>query len=302
VPTTTLNYAALTEPYNRAEGQALAATLRASGPTGRKYVGMGVAVDVIGSIAFAAVVLVMLPITIGGFVNYAQHPDRIDLSLPLTTLAVVVFSAAFLWWLLHRYLRRLGTPEIWWRLDRFARANGLAFAPWSPDPQFPSALFDAGPGAAAYNHLRRDGEQFFNIGNLYYQSGRAGMETFDQRWGFVAVYLEQEWPPLLLDAKANNRLGNTGLNVRISQSQPTPVTWQGSEDYVLWSREADIDRAEQAFTDDLIGALVTAKGTYDAHIDGRWLYFYSRSAFEMTDPALLAELFGLVDIVRTARL
>ena len=302
MPNTTLDYTALTEPYNRAEGQALAAQLRASGPTGRKYVGMGVAVDVIGSIAFGAAVIVMLPITIGLFVNYAQHPDRLDLSLPLTTLAVVVFSAVFLWWLLRRYVKRLGSPEIWWRLDRFARANGLAFAPWSPDPQFPSALFDAGPGAAAYNHLRRDGEQFVNIGNLYYQSGRTGMETFDQRWGFVAVYLEQEWPALLLDAKANNRLGNTGLNVRIAQSQPTPVSWQGSTDFVLWARDEDIDRAQVAFNDELIGALVAADGTYDAHIDGRWLYFYSRTPFEMTDQSQLAELFHLVDVVRAAKL
>jgi len=300
VPTTTLDYAPLAAPLDRAAAASLAAQLRATGPTGRKFVGMGVAVDVIGAIGFGAVVLVMLPITISGLVTYVQHPDRIDLSFPAITLATLLGSLGMVWWLLHRYLRRTGSPEIWWRLDSFARANGMVFAPWSPEPAFPAALFSAGAGTATYNHVRREGDDFVNIGNLYFQTGRRSMESFEQRWGFVAILLTEPRPLMLLDARRNNRLGMNGLRTAVGSARLS-LPWL-SDTFVLKAEDSDSESAREVFSEPLISALTNARGVYDVLVQDRWLFLFSRGEFDMTDAALLAELFGIVDIVRAAKL
>jgi hypothetical protein len=142
---------------------------------------------------------------------------------------------------------------------------------------------------------------FINIGNLYYQTGKRGNETFDHRWGFVAIHLEQTWPPMLLDAKGNDRLGMNGLPFDLAGTQLLTLPGKGAEEFVLWGSPSDLPRAKKVFTPALIEAMAAGVGTYDAHLVDDWLFIYSRREFDMADPALLAELFGFIDLVRAAK-
>lgn len=295
-----LDFSPLTAPYDRDAAAALAAQLKAAGPTGRRFVGMGVAVDVIGSVGLGIFGLFMIPVTIFGFVQAAKQSQP-DFTAPLIYLACVLGAAVMVWWMLHRYLRRTGSPEIWWRLDRFARVNGMVFAPWSPEPDFPADLFSAGPGAATYNHVRREGADFVNVGNLFFQVGRQHRESMERRWGFVAVLLAEPRPLMLLDAKRNNIFGSTGLRIRTGGLDTLTLPYVGDE-YRLRGTERHLDQARQVFSEQLISALSAAKGVYDVQVTDRWLFLFSRGEFDMTDPELLNELFGLVDVVKPAKL
>ena len=296
-----IDYSSLTEPYDRVAGNALAYRLRTTVPTGRKFVGMGVAVDVIGAIGIGLGFLVLFPIGVGALIQGLVTGDADQKGLGIVMVIAGAACAAFTYWLIHRYFRRTGSAELWWRLDRFARANGLLFQPWSPEPAFPSALFSAGVGAATYSHVRHEGPDFYNIGNLYYQTGKVGNETFDHRWGFVAIHLTQTWPAMLLDAKGNNRLGMNGLPFDLAGTQLLTLTGPGADRYDLWGTPSELPRATKVFTPALVEALTSGIGTYDAHLVDDWLFIYSRREFDMADPALLAELFGFIDIVRAAK-
>lgn len=298
---TAIDYGPLTAPYDKRAADALARQLYATVPTRRKFVGMGVAVDVIGAIGFSAGFLVLFFAGVGTLISalVAGRTENVGVSF------VMIFSGlvcgAFTYWLIHRYFRSTGSPELWWRLDRFAAANGLIFAPWSPQPAFPSAMFHVGANAATYSHIRREGEGFFNIGNLYYQTGRRGNESFDKRWGFVAIQLEQTWPAMLLDSTENDRVGMNGIPLDLAGTKALTVQGVGAEEFVLWASPADLDRGRQVFSPALVETLASASGDYDAHLVDNWLFIFSRTEFAMDDPALLAELFGFIDIVRAAK-
>ena len=296
-----IDYTALTEPYDRAAGNALARELQMTVPTRRKFVGMGVAIDVMGGIAFGFATITLFPLGVVYLVSGIVEGNENSLQGGIAMLLSGLAFGAFAYWLIHRYFRRTGSAELWWRLDRFARANGLVFAPWSPEPAFPSALFRAGVGAAAYSHVRREGQDFFNIGNLYYQTGKVGNETFDHRWGFVAIHLHETWPAMLLDAKANDRLGMNGLPFDLAGTKPLGLSGPGADEFVLRGTPSDLPRAKKVFSPALIEAIASGAGTYDAHLVDDWLFIFSRREFDMADPALLAELFGFVDIVRAAK-
>lgn len=296
-----LDYSALTARYDRDAAAALAAQLKATGPTGRRFVALGLATDVIGAVTFGILALSMVGFALGAAVQFAQHPDRVDPRMGLVYLAVALASLAAVWLLVRRYLHRTGSPETWWRLDRFAHANGMVFAPWSPQPAFPADLFSAGAGAATYNHVRREGADFVNVGNLFFLVGREHRESLERRWGFVAVLLAEPRPLMLLDAKRNNVFGSTGLRIRTAGLDTLSLPHIGDE-YRLRGTERHLDQARQVFSEQLISALTAAKGVYDVQVTDRWLFLFSRGEFDMTDPELLTELFGLVDVVKAAKL
>jgi hypothetical protein len=296
-----IDYTALTEKYDRRAGEALALRLRTTVPTRRRFVGMGVVVDVVGGIGFSIGFLVLFFAGVGTLIVSLVSGNAENIGVSFVMIISGLVCAAFTYWLVHRYFRSTGNPELWWRLDRFATANGLVFAPWSPEPAFPSAMFRAGAGAATYSHIRRDGDDFFNIGNLYYQTGKRGNETFDKRWGFVAIKLEQQWPGMLLDATANDRLGMNGIPLDLAGTKMQKVVGTGADEFVLWANPGDSEKGRQVFSPALVEALASATGDYDAHLVEDWLFILSRTEFDMADPALLAELFGFIDVVRAAR-
>lgn len=296
-----IDYTALTEPYDSKAGNALAYTLRTTVPTRRRFRGTAMFIDIFGGGAFAFAFVTLFPIGVVYLVRGIVEGNSDNLGGGIAMVLSGIGFGAFGYWLLHRYFRRTGSPELWWRLDRFAKANGMVFAPWSPEPAYPSGIFSAGVGAAAYSHIRREGADFINIGNLYYQTGKTGNESFDHRWGFVAIHLEQTWPAMLLDAKGNDRLGMNGLPFDLAGTRPLTLTGVGANEFVLWGNASDLTRAKQVFSPALIEALATGSGTYDAHLVDDWLFIFSRAEFDMADPALLAELFGFIDVVRAAK-
>ena len=296
-----IDFAALSEPYDKKAGQRLAYQLRTTVPTRRRFVPTASFIDIFGGVVFGFAAVMLGPIGLIYLVVGIVEGNGDQIGPGIAMLLSAVGFGAFAYWLLHRYFRSTGSPELWWRLDRFARANGLVFAPWSPEPAYPSALFSAGVGAAAYSHVRHEGEGFYNIGNLYYQTGKRGNESFDNRWGFVAIHLEQTWPAMLLDSKVNDRLGMNGLPFDLADTRQLSLTGPGADTFVLRGTPTGQSRAKQVFTPALVEALAKATGTYDAHVVDDWLFIFSRTEFDMADPALLRELFGFVDLVRGSK-
>lgn len=297
-----IDYTALTEPYDRRAGEALALRLRATVPTRRTLGGMGVFIDVFGGFAFILGFIALFPIGVVQLVLAIIAGNGEMIGVGITMIVFGAGFGAFAYWLLKRYVRRTGSPELWWRLDRFATANGLVFAPFSPSPAFPSAMFSAAPGAATYSHIRRDGDDFINIGNLLYQTGKRGNETIEKRWGFVAIRLEQKWPAMLLDSTKNNPLGMNGIPLDLAGTTRLKLTGSGAETFDLFGKSGDRKRGLEVFSPTLIEALSSGSRPYDVHLVDDWMFILSRTEFAMDDPTLLAELFGYIDLVRAAGL
>ncbi len=299
---TAIDYSPLTVAYDAKAARALALHLRTTVPTGRRFRGMGVVIDWFGGAAFVLGFIVLFPVGVVHLVRAIIEGDGELVWVSLVMIGAGVGFGAFAWWLLRRYFRPTGSPELWWRLDRFAAANGMVFAPWSPEPAFPSAMFRAGFGAATYNHVRREGDSFINIGNLYYQTGTPGNETFDKRWGFVAIHLAQRWPAMLLDSTKNNPLGMNGIPLDLAGTSLLRLSGPGSETFDLFGRSGDLARGKKVFTPAFVEALATGSRPYDVHLVDDWMFILSRTEFDMADPALLAELFGYIELVRSAEL
>lgn len=294
----TIDYSALTAPYNRKEAVALGAHLRYTVPTRPRYEGPGVFIDIFGGITFGLFTLMMVGVFIGTSLQAAAG-DSDMVVVAVITFFSAVGGGAFTYWLMHRYFRMTGGDELWWRLDRFAAANGMVFSPWSPEPDYPSAMFETGTGVAAYNHIRREGERFIDIGNLHFQTGTVGMETIDNRRGFVAIHLRESWPSALLDAKDNDGVMGNGLPLALAGTSRLKLTVPGADRFMLWGTlTGDLPQLKKLFTAELIAALNGAAGVYDVHVVDDWLFLYSRKEFDMASPAQLRELFGLIEVVQ----
>ena len=296
---TKLELDSLEAPYDATAASALARRLRAAGSTDRTLRGVGVFIDAAGVLAGGIGLLVTLPLAILLLVQLLTGGDTALLGAFLLLLLFAAASAWFLWWTLHRYLPRKDRVETWWRLDRLAAANGLTFAPWSPAPDYPSELFHSGVDVAAYDHLRSATGEYFDLGNLYYQTGGQGSETFDHRWGFVAIQLDRSLPQILLDATGNQTAGVSGLPSSFDRSQVLSLEGDFDRFFTLYCPKGYERDALYLFTPDLMALLIDEVGGFDVEINGPWMFVFSRGPFDMIDPALLARLFRIIDIVGT---
>ncbi len=199
--------------------------------------------------------------------------------------------------------RRRFDWEEHYRLSRFAWENGLRYTTESAKPRYRGVMFANAP-SIVYNHLVPMTGRFFNIGNVRYgQRGSAdtAMSEAAHR-GFVAVHIGGALPQIILDARANDGLmGGVGLHLT---GQPT-VTLEGdfSEHFTLYCPPGYERDALYVLTPDLMVDLLDETLPFDVELIGEWMFVYAMKPFDLTDPAVLARLFRIVQTVgrRAAR-
>ena len=210
------------------------------------------------------------------------------MSLTIVTVAGVVLLAAVLppW----------GKWSRWTRLDRFARANGLTFLP-SAVPAYPGAIFGLGQGRLATDHLATATGRYLDLGNYRYSTG-SGDDRTTHQWGFLALKLDRVLPHILLDAKANNGLfGTSTLPISFDRAQVLSLEGDFDRYFTLYCPK-DYERdALYVFTPDLLALLIDESRHFDVEIVDDWMFVYSATRFDMTDPGTLRRLFRIVDTV-----
>ena len=98
---------------------------------------------------------------------------------------------------------RLGGWGRWYRIDGFARANGMTFAPRSPDPAYPGSIFGIGRDRAR-SSVTTAADRFLDYGNYTYTTG-SGKNRSTRVWGFLALQLDRALPHMVpVTLRANN--------------------------------------------------------------------------------------------------
>lgn len=211
--------------------------------------------------------------------------------LLLPAIAVVAVSV-----LACAALPPLGKWARWTRLDRFARANGLTFLP-SGVPSYPGAIFGLGQARLATDHLRTAAGRYLDLGNYRYSTG-SGDERTTHQWGFLALKLDRALPHMVLDATANNGLfGTSTLPISFDRAQVLSLEGDFDRYFTLYCpRDYERD-ALYVFTPDLLALLIDESRHFDVEIVDDWMFVYSATRFDMTDPGTLRRLFRIVDTV-----
>lgn len=301
------DFTAFDVPYDRAAASSLAAFYRATRPTSFKQGSTLTILDVISLVGFVPVFLFFLPFTITSLVGMTQLPlDDPNFGTGVFTTLTVSWltfgSGAFIWYTVNRYVgrvRKYRDVETWWRLLRFSEANNLLFSPWTPGPSYPSRVFRSGEAVASYDHVRAQGEPFFDMGNLFTHTGQADAHTFDRRWGFLAIHLDRQLPQIVLDAKANGRVGYGNLPVVPDTAQTLSLEGDFDDYFTLYApRHAERD-ALFIFTPDLMALFIDEVTTLDAEIIDDWLFVYSTEPFDMRRRDVVERLFRIVELVGT---
>lgn len=183
----------------------------------------------------------------------------------------------------------------WLRFERFAQANGLIFSPADPNPAYPGSIFQSGSSRTAVDHFRSATDRFLDYGNYRYTTG-SGKNRRTHNWGFLALALDRSLPHMVLDSKANNGLFGSNL---AAFNRDQVLSLEGDFDtYFTLYCPAQYERdALYVFTPDLMALLIDNAAPFDVEIMDKWMFVYSASSFDMTQPAVHHRLLSIVDTV-----
>ena len=293
----TIDYAPLTTAVTPAEAkafrQANQSSLRySSGST----VAQVVILVVVGTV-FAFILLGFTGVIISIIVSVAEGGAG-------GGVAVLVFAVLFLGLIvlvvalaIRGVLGTGGRWVRWLRLDRFARANGLDFSPQDPNPQYPGAIFGQGRSRVAIDHLRSATDRFLDYGNYRYVTG-SGKNSTTHNWGFMALQLDRSLPHMVLDSKANNGLfGGTNLPAIFTKDQVLSLEGDFDQYFTLYSPKQYERDALYVFTPDLMALLIDEAAPFDVEIIDKWMFVYSATPLDMSQPAIHQRLLRIVDTV-----
>ena len=192
-------------------------------------------------------------------------------------VVVVFISAAAL-------LRSRRRRKDWALLARFADANGMRLGIRSANPNYPGLLFGKGRSRASTHHLFSPTGVLADAGGYEYTTG-SGDNSTTHRWCFAAFRLPHPVPHLLLDAKANNMWKLTNLPKAFASSQRISLGEPFDSHYQLYAPEGYGRDAFQLLPPNVMEALLNAPAVYDIEMVDDWLFCYTQSQQDLTNPA-----------------
>ena len=192
-------------------------------------------------------------------------------------VVVVFISAAAL-------LRSRRRRKDWALLARFADANGMRLGIRSANPNYPGLLFGKGRSRASTHHLFSPTGVLADAGGYEYTTG-SGDNSTTHRWCFAAFRLPHPVPHLLLDAKANNMWKLTNLPKAFASSQRISLGEPFDSHYQLYAPEGYGRDAFQLLPPNVMEALLNAPTVYDIEMVDDWLFCYTQSQQDLTNPA-----------------
>ena len=169
-------------------------------------------------------------------------------------------------------------------LARFADANGMRLGIRSAEPQYPGLLFNEGRSRASTLHLFSPTGVLADVGGYEYVTG-SGRNRTTHHWRFAAFRLPHPVPHLLLDAKANNGVWGTNLPETFASSQRISLGEPFDSHYQLYAPEGYGRDAFQLLPPNVMEALLNAPAVYDIEMVDDWLFCYTQSQQDLTNPA-----------------
>ena len=229
-------------------------------------------------------VVVFVAVTVNFLIITGSHftePPKHFLPFVLVSCAVLVAVVSiFVTNLLRAHRRR----RDWALLARFADANGLRFGIRSANPNYPGLLFDKGHSRASTLHLFSPTGVLADVGGYEYTTG-SGEDSTTHRWRFAAFRLPHPVPHLLLDAKANNGRWGTNLPETFASSQRISLGEPFDSHYQLYAPEGYGRDAFQLLPPNVMEALLNTRVVYDIEMVDDWLFCYTQSQQDLTNPA-----------------
>ena len=228
-------------------------------------------------VAFSAIIINLLTATGSRFTGPPKH------FLPLAIASCIVLVVA-----IPSFIRNLSKARRrrmdWALLARFADANGMRFGIRSADPNYPGLLFNKGHSRASTLHLFSPTGVLADAGCYEYTTG-SGKESTTYRWRFAAFRLPHPVPHLLLDAKANNMWKLTNLPKAFASSQRISLGEPFDSHYQLYAPEGYGRDAFQLLPPNVMEALLNTRVVYDIEMVDDWLFCYTQSQQDLTNPA-----------------
>jgi hypothetical protein len=295
-----LDYRPLTAPVTAAQVTAFKRWARSTGQAWAQLTAASIIGWVVGGFAIVIFVFVggfaICGVLVRALLRALGVSDGTAAALSTAIVAVVFFGIAGLivWGMIAN------SNKTWrrhYRLDQFARANGLAAFPVSADPRYAGSIFGIGSSRASYDRIQSTSGRFLDIGSYRYTTG-SGKNRTTHTWGYLAMQLDRRLPQMVLDSKANNGLfGSTNLPKTFSRDQVLSLEGDFDKYFTLYCpREYERD-ALYVFTPDLMALLVDNAGAFDVEIVDDWLFVYSTTPIDTTDPAQIGRMFQIVDTV-----
>ena len=227
-------------------------------------------------VAFSAIIINLLTATGSRFTGPPKH------FLPLAIASCIVLVVA-----IPSFIRNLSKARRrrmdWALLARFADANGMRFGIRSADPNYPGLLFNKGHSRASTLHLFSPTGVLADAGCYEYTTG-SGKESTTHRWRFAAFRLPHPVPHLLLDAKANNGVWGTNLPETFASSQRISLGEPFDSHYQLYAPEGYGRDAFYLLPPNVMEALLNTRVVYDIEMVDDWLFCYTGSAQDLTNP------------------
>ena len=228
-------------------------------------------------VAFSAIIINLLTATGSRFTGPPKH------FLPLAIASCIVLVVA-----IPSFIRNLSKARRrrmdWALLARFADANGMRFGIRSADPNYPGLLFNKGHSRASTLHLFSPTGVLADAGCYEYTTG-SGKESTTYRWRFAAFRLPHPVPHLLLDAKANNGVWGTNLPETFASSQRISLGEPFDSHYQLYAPEGYGRDAFYLLPPNVMEALLNTRVVYDIEMVDDWLFCYTQSQQDLTNPA-----------------
>lgn len=290
----TIDYSPLFVEPSRDEVAAFRRESLAADPTAAATQVVRIAGWVVGGLLLLIVsASVLVPITIGvarggGSLDL---PSLVSLAPPVAILIVVIALV------IRAVTARRGDWSQRLRMARFASANALHYAPTSPPPAYPGAIFGLGSSRQVSDHFRTTDERYLDFGNYRYVTG-SGRSRTTHDWGFLALHLDRALPHMVLDSRANNGLlGSTNLPAVFSRDQVLSLEGDFDTHFTLYCPKEYERDALYVFTPDLMALLIDEAAPYDVEIVDRWMLVYSARPFPLADPATYQRLLRIVSTV-----
>ncbi len=293
---TAINYSALTTPPDRAAVTAYRAAERAK-PGGSGTSSAQVIIAIVGiSVVLFGMLVGFLGLAVAALSSAPQGGVGSVVIAFFLPVAVVIVGVVVLVVILRAVVGG-NNWQRWYRLDRFASANGLVFGRSDRNPNYPGSIFGQGSDRVVTEHLRSASGRFLDYGNYRYTTG-SGKSRSVHDWGFLALQLDRALPNMVLDATSNNGLfGGTNLPAYFSKKQILHLEGDFDRYFTLYCPQEYERDALYIFTPDLMALLIDEASPFDVEIIDSWMFVYSGSTFDLSQPAIHERLFTIIETV-----
>jgi len=216
----------------------------------------------------------------------AGDPEGLGFMLAMLTFFAGVVAVAAV--VIKRSERRKA------KLYRFAVQNGVEPLFEKSPLSYTGMIFDEG-------HSRKINEALIlpdgaELGNYEYVTG-SGKNRSTHRYGYVKIPLTRNLPHMVLDGKANNFLGFTGMTDSFDRSQKLSLEGDFDNYFTLYAPKQYERDALYVFTPDVMQVLIDEGKRFDMEIVDDELYAYSNTTFDLISKKQLSSLMKIIETV-----